>query len=663
MFLSFEKHQWSKYIVALSLLVSAGCKTTNSESGVKAANQTVTETGLLNKSIKLNGKGRNENFVEVTVDKVGLLRISVSMSANAATGFTKPIALAAFSGTDLNTPLASGQMKVDPANPQDVSAEMYVSAPTVGKYYVLVQHNQQLEDNDDSANVRTRIVQPQPSQTGKIINTIPGDYDATDVYDGKAVVIMVTAPKVLSEIHVNSTFYAASPDVISEGDKACPTCSARLQITSGNDVFNMPLPVRLNSGSNESAFQFDTGTYKFELIVDNLAAGSLVDWNINMFPIENNQGGPFSTVGTLGMLQLAFDQNTSRRSSYHGKPFGFAIDSDRSSEAKIDMSLEVKRILNLAKKTDMPKKLLVELKDASGVVTKTEMGNGFGGTNFNGDLITDLNVGNYTVEFSTADIDDADILNLTGSLDAVELTIKDGGPDPSTFKDIEQVTITPPNNYLVDLNVPQGSVYTPVKKPIDLASASVLAGMEKIRNFHHVRIPKGVTRTNKNNVDANTISACLGNEAPHWSDLIIHYYCQYGQARSCYTNTIRSKAQAIGGDSSLDQAAKIQKLQTIRTESFAECAATVATNKDWAWIMDKQLGDQAEVFQYVMNSQTFAFDMEQQQALINKFYRIDDPTDKNECNLKRPRRAIDPGDGTHCLPTKIFATAMTAVGR
>ena len=662
MFRSLEKHTWSKYIIAASLLFSVGCKNRTTESGVMAANQTVTETGLLNKSIKLKGKGLNENFVEVTVDKTGLLRISVSMTANAATGFTKPINLAAFSGTDLNTPLASGQIKVDPANPQDASAEMFVSAPTVGKYYVLVQHNQQLEDDDDYANVRTRIVQARPSQAGNIINTVPGDYDAVDVYNGTSVPVIVTAPKVLAEMNVNATFYAASPDVISEGDKACPSCNARLQITSGNDVFNMPLPVRSNSSNNESAFQFDTGTYKFELIVDNLPTGSLVDWSINMYPIENNQGGPFSTVGTLGMLQLAFDQNTSRRSSYHGKPFGFAIDSDRASEAKVDMSLEIKRILNLAKKTDLPKKIVVELTGASGVVTKTEMEND-SGTYFNGELITDLDVGNYKAEFSAIDIDDADILNLTGSLDAVEITIKDGGPDPADFKDLEAITITPPNNYLVDLNVPQGSVYTPTKTPIDLASASVLAGMEKIRNYHHVRIPKGVTRGNKNNVDANTISACLGNEATHWSDLIIHYYCQYGQARSCYTNTIRGKAQSIGGDATLDQAAKIQKLQTIRIETFAECAATVGTNKDWAWIMDPQLGNQAEVFQYVMNSQTFAFDMAQQQALINKFYRINDPTDKNECNLKRPRRAIDPGDGTHCLPTKIFATAMTAVGR
>jgi hypothetical protein len=662
MYRSLKNKSWSSFALTLGLVFIFGCKARDSESGLLAANQTVTETTQLNKSVQLKGKGKNENFVEIAVDKTGLLRISVSMSNNASGGFTKPVGLAAFSEADLNTPLASGAIKIDPSNPQDASAEMFINVPAVGKYFVLVQHNQQLEDDNDYANLRTRIIQPKAAASN-IINTIPGSYDATDVYDGKGVTVMVTAPKVLSDISIYSTIYAASPDVISEGDSACKNCSGRLQITSGSDVYKMPLPKLASGSSSEAAFQFDTGTYKFELIVDNLPAGSLIDWNVDLSPIENNQGGPFSTVGTLGMLGIAFDQNTSRRSSFHGKPFGFAIDSDRASEAKLEVSIELKRILNLAKKTDFPKKMTADLSDATPLkISSLEMDGG-SGTYFNGDLISDFEVGKYNLVFSDTDIDDADIINLTGSLDAVELTIRDGGPDASTFQDLNQVTITPPNNYLVDLNVPAGVVYTPQVKPVDLASASVLAAMERIRTAQHVRIPKGTQRTKNNRVDANTISACLGNEATHWSDLIIHYYCQLGQARSCYTNTIRGKAQSIGGDQSLDQAAKIQKLQTIRTETFAECAATVATNPHWAWLMDKQQGDQAEVFQYVMNSQTFAFDMEQQQALINKFYRINDPKDKTECNLKRPRRAIDPGDGTHCLATKIFATPMTAVGR
>ena len=77
------------------------------------------------------------------------------------------------------------------------------------------------------------------------------------------------------------------------------------------------------------------------------------------------------------------------------------------------------------------------------------------------------------------------------------------------------------------------------------------------------------------------------------------------------------------------------------------------------WIVDNQ----GDVFQYVMNSQTYAFDNEQQQRVLNSFYRVNDPKDKKECLEKRPRRNIDPSDGTHCLTSKITNTPMQAAGR
>lgn len=655
----------NKYLIlATAMLIPFGCKTRTSDSSLMGAVSTVTETGLINKTIKLKGKGLNENYVEITVDKVGLIRFSVSLSSNSQTGFTKPVSLAAFSEADQTTPLASGDIKVDPTNPTDANGEMFVNAPKTGKYYVLVRHNQQLEDaTNDYASVRSRIMLATPAAS-YVINTIPGNFDSTEVYDGTSIKLGLTAAKVLSNISVSNTIYAASAGVVSDGESSCPTCAGKFVITQGTKTYVMPLDVSDSGDSSEAAFDFDVGTYSLQLVIDNLPAGSLVDVGVDLDPITNNQGGPFSTVGTLGMLPLAFDQDTSRRASYHGKQFGFAISSDRASEAQLGTSFEIKRILNLAKKQKMPTTIGLNVyrsSDKANVVGKIDIdgSNGY----FNGDVIGDFAVGKYRAVFSKDDIDDADILFISGNLAAVELSIKDGGPAASTFSDINPLTITPPNNYLEDMAVQPGTVHVPQTKPVDFASASVLAGMEKIRNAHHVRIPKGVPRGNRNRVDANTISACLGNEAAHWSDIIIHYYCQYGQARSCYTNTIRGKAQAIGGDATLDQAAKLAKLKTIRLETFTECAATVGTNPDWKWIMDPAEGGQAEVFQYIMNSQTFGFDLEQQQAVINKFYRIDNPADKGECIQKRPRRAIDPGDGTHCLATKIFSPAMKAAGR
>ena len=49
-----------------------------------------------------------------------------------------------------------------------------------------------------------------------------------------------------------------------------------------------------------------------------------------------------------------------------------------------------------------------------------------------------------------------------------------------------------------------------------------------------------------------------------------------------------------------------------------------------------------------MDAPTFALDSQAQQDIINAFWRLQNPGDPAEC-AKRPVRAIDPQDGTHCL--------------
>jgi len=63
------------------------------------------------------------------------------------------------------------------------------------------------------------------------------------------------------------------------------------------------------------------------------------------------------------------------------------------------------------------------------------------------------------------------------------------------------------------------------------------------------------------------------------------------------------------------------------------------------------------MFRYMMDAPTFALSDEAQQQVINAFWRVGDPNNKAEC-AKRPRRAIDPSDGTHCLPGKTYDPPM-----
>ena len=60
-----------------------------------------------------------------------------------------------------------------------------------------------------------------------------------------------------------------------------------------------------------------------------------------------------------------------------------------------------------------------------------------------------------------------------------------------------------------------------------------------------------------------------------------------------------------------------------------------------------------------MDAPTFALDPQEQQDIINAFWRVKNPNDPAEC-AKRPLRVIDPQDGTHCLVPKSAAKAGVA---
>jgi hypothetical protein len=94
-----------------------------------------------------------------------------------------------------------------------------------------------------------------------------------------------------------------------------------------------------------------------------------------------------------------------------------------------------------------------------------------------------------------------------------------------------------------------------------------------------------------------------------------------------------------------------------RPTCYQQCATS--GDEDWNWMIQNEFDvpghqgkvKQVEVFQHIMFSETFAFDMAEQQEVINKFYQVGDVNDVNECGMKRPRRAIDPA-GNQCLPNK-----------
>jgi peptidoglycan hydrolase-like protein with peptidoglycan-binding domain len=179
---------------------------------------------------------------------------------------------------------------------------------------------------------------------------------------------------------------------------------------------------------------------------------------------------------------------------------------------------------------------------------------------------------------------------------------------------------------------------------LDIPGSAILAAMNKSADTYGSRRKGQAGHTDQG---YKYLTGCLktGYAPTHWSDLTLHYYCQMSQPRACYTYA--SSGKSTGG------------VKLPRTKAYQGCATgRLDKSADFAWVVNNQ----ALVFQFVMFGQTHAFNHEQEQAVINAFYGVNNPNDKNECRLKRPRRTEDPANGTHCLVNKTMSTKLVGKG-
>ncbi|SJM89207.1 peptidoglycan-binding domain-containing protein [Crenothrix polyspora] len=181
----------------------------------------------------------------------------------------------------------------------------------------------------------------------------------------------------------------------------------------------------------------------------------------------------------------------------------------------------------------------------------------------------------------------------------------------------------------VNLNIPGQAILTAMNQSADAFGSRRLG--QPMHTIHGYKM----------------MSNCLKNPYAniHWSDLTLHYYCQMSLPRDCYTSALLGELS--GG------------VKLSRTNAYVGCAnGELAKSAKFAWVIKNQ----ALVFQYVMFAQTHAFNHMQEQAIINTFYGVEHPNDPVECRLKRPRRANDPLDGSHCLTNKVMLEQLVGIG-
>ncbi len=239
----------------------------------------------------------------------------------------------------------------------------------------------------------------------------------------------------------------------------------------------------------------------------------------------------------------------------------------------------------------------------------------------------------------------------TGRLDSATLESLSIGVSPALAKNVEDWRAVPsqaeldamkspinfPSNAFADYrrHAPAASLSLPGKAILDAMNTSADTYGSRPPG-HPKHTPQGL----------KALVGCLKTThfPDHWSDITVHYYCQMAFPRRCFTNALAGKS--TGG----------RKLA--RPEAYEGCAnGQLADANDFTFVTSTQ----PLVFQYLMFAQTHAFDHEQEQAIINAFYGVQDPTNRTECRNKRLLRTEDPQDGTHCLVDKEMSRAL--VGR
>lgn len=241
----------------------------------------------------------------------------------------------------------------------------------------------------------------------------------------------------------------------------------------------------------------------------------------------------------------------------------------------------------------------------------------------------------------TAILDPAtlDKLGIGTSVDKVN-AVADWRPVP-TQDELDQLVAKPIND--------PASSYTDYRPNapaanLDLPGAAILAAMNKSADVYGSRGPGQPGHTDQG---YQYLTGCLktGFAPTNWPDITIHYYCMMSKPRACYTYALSGKSTGV----------KIP-----RPKAYQGCAAGALPNgADFAVFVPQT---QPQVFQYVMFGQTHAFNHEQEQAIINAFYGVQNPADRNECRRKRPRRTEDPDDGTHCLVNKTMSQRLVGKG-
>lgn len=208
--------------------------------------------------------------------------------------------------------------------------------------------------------------------------------------------------------------------------------------------------------------------------------------------------------------------------------------------------------------------------------------------------------------------------------------------------------------------------------------------LDEIKKLNWVNVRFAGDLYSKSPTDPDVHERCLMYGIPNYSDIMAHYYCQIPSIwRGCHRMLLYAFAyehEAIAAkapetrDWAIETCTKVDEGDFDRSfvkvfnlqesdlaghrfilNSYTEAKAARKYFKAMydAQVVKNDRGEDVNVFDYIMKSQTYAFDWRDQNEVINAFYgamadpakgEIWDPTDEKSCKLWRLSRREDSRD-------------------
>ena len=230
----------------------------------------------------------------------------------------------------------------------------------------------------------------------------------------------------------------------------------------------------------------------------------------------------------------------------------------------------------------------------------------------------------------------------------------------------------------------------PAKQEVDLPGAVIASAMKAnfdyyMDNYYDPKSGVAVSYPSSGvgaGIDGylGAMSNCLstGFASNYYSDLQMNYYCTFLAVRQCYTYGMGASKSAPADKRRdvVDYCLKGDKSDTLLGSQAAEGAPEFKVMvTDGTFDSEGKSYSQADVFRYIMLSRTSAFDVGQQQRVVNEFWNyvqervkskksVSDyySTTPTNCDFRPWRNAVDLSDGKHCYGSKTYSTNPAPVG-